>query len=99
MKGITMTNRALSINIDAVQITEIAEITSHAQLYQAFGYLSLWNLSFTICEISGGVFDGIPELVATYRREDRGPIGYQVGAVWHPNGDEGCGEGHFGFHS
>lgn len=94
-----MTNRTLSINIDAVTITEIAEVTSNIKLHQAIGYLSLWNLTFPICEIIGGVYDGSPEIIATYRREVGGPIGYQIGAVWHPIGDEGCGEGHFGFHS
>jgi len=94
-----MKNRAIAINLSPDQITAIAEITGNEKLQAAIGYLSLWNLSLPICEIVGGVYDGIPEMIAIYRAEDRGPILYNIGAVWHPSGADYESEGHFGFHS
>lgn len=59
----------------------------------ALGYLSLWNWSsyphVDICLF--GETGGNMELLAMYRKEAGGSIGYSIGAVWH--GD------HFGFHS
>lgn len=86
-----MTDRTIRIGLDADTIVNIAEITGNAELFKAIGYLSMWNLSHAYCEIIGGVYDGNPELVATYRRDPAGPITYQIGAVWHDD--------HFGFHS
>jgi hypothetical protein len=84
--------RTITLNVDAVTKTEIAEITGHDKLNAALGYLSGWNMTFPHVTISGGVFDGNPELLAAYRTnaDDRRP-GYVIGAVWHDD--------HFGFHS
>jgi hypothetical protein len=99
-----MTDRAIRLGLDADTIVNIAEITGNSELFRAIGYLSQWNLNHAYVEIIGGVYDGNPELVATYRREERGPITYQIGAVWHEGKgvDIITGEpvaGHFGFHS
>ena len=84
--------RTITLNVDAVTKTQIAEITGHDKLNAALGYLSGWNMSFTHVTISGGVFDGNPELLATYREDADAPcVGYVIGAVWHDD--------HFGFHS
>lgn len=83
--------RTITSTLNAVDITEIAQITGNEALYKAIGYLTMWNLTFPSVHIQGGIYDGVPEIIATYRREDRGPIGYQIAAVWH--------DGHFGFHS
>jgi hypothetical protein len=98
------TERTIKFRIDADTLVAIAEITGNAELFKAFGYFSQWNLNHAICEIIGGVYDGNPEIIATYRRDDGGPITYQIGAVWHEGkGIDGItGEpvaGHFGFHS
>ena len=88
-------NRTMKLHFaDADTLTSIAEITGNKELFQAIGYLSQWGMgsaTYAYCEIFGGVYDGNPELIATYRTEERGVITYQIGAVWH--GD------HFGFHS
>lgn len=86
-----MTDRITRLGLDADTIINIAEITGNDELFKAIGYLSTWGITYPFCEIIGGVYDGNPELVATYRREERGPIAYQIGAVWHAD--------HFGFHS
>ena len=83
--------RLIDMQLDAVTKTKIAEITGHDKLNEAIGYLAGWNMSFPHVAIGGGSYDGAPELYANYRKEPDGPIGYQIGAVWH--GD------HFGFHS
>lgn len=58
----------------------------------ALGYLSLWNWSsYPYVDIVLMGSEGEMELIANYRKEAGGPIGYAIGAVWH--GD------HFGFHS
>ncbi len=58
----------------------------------ALGYLSLWNWSsFPHVDIVLMGRKGDMELCAYYRKEEGGPAGYTIGAVWH--GD------HFGFHS
>lgn len=89
--GIPERDRTISLGLASEMLTRIAEITGGAELSQAIGYLASWNLAHPYCEIIGGIYDGTPEIVATYRKEQRGPITYQIGAVWH--GD------HFGFHS
>lgn len=100
-----MTDRNVRIGLDADTIVNIAEITGNDALFSAVGYLSMWNMSHPVCEIIGGVYDGTPELVATYRREQGGPITYQIGAVWHettsldPLTGLPVTTGHFGFHS
>lgn len=88
-------DRITRFGLDADTITAIVEITGNDAMFSAVGYLSMWGITHPICEIIGGVYDGTPELVATYRKEERGPITYQIGAVWHDH-PEG---GHFGFHS
>jgi len=84
-------DRTIRFGIPADTVTAIAEITGNEAFFHAVGYLSTWSLSHAHCEIIGGVYDGNPEIIATYRRHADGPITYQIGAVWH--GD------HFGFHS
>jgi hypothetical protein len=88
--------RTITLNLDAVTRTQIAEITSHEKLNSALGYLAGWNMTFPHVTISGGVYDGNPELLAAYRTnaDDLRP-GYVIGGVWH---DDPTG-GHFGFHS
>jgi hypothetical protein len=83
--------RNITSTIDAETMTEIVQITGHTAFYEAVGYLSMWNMSFPYVHIQAGIYDGAPEITATYRREDRGLIGYQIAAVWHDD--------HFGFHS
>jgi len=83
--------RTTTSTINAVTLTEIAQITGGEALYKAIGYLSTWNMTFPHLHLQGGIYDGAPEIIATYRREDGGPIGYQIGAIWHDD--------HFGFHS
>lgn len=89
----TDTNRIVEFGIDANTMVAIAEITGNAELFKAIGYLSQWNLNMAHVRIIGGVYDGNPELVATYWRHktEGDPIAYQIGAVWHTD--------HFGFHS
>ena len=84
-------DRTIRLGLSPDNMVDIAEITGNDELFKAIGYLSTWGITHPFCEIIGGVYDGTPEMVATYRKEDRGPITYQIGAVWH--GD------HFGFHS
>jgi hypothetical protein len=102
-----MPNRTLNLHFADDTLTRIAEITGNKELFQAIGYLSQWGMgsaNYAVCEIIGGVYDGTPELIATYRAEERGPITYQIGAIWHEGKaiDGATGEpvsGHFGFHS
>lgn len=99
-----MTDRTVRFNIEAETVTDIAEIVGNAELFRAIGYLVQWNLNHAFVEIIGGVYSGNPEIIATYRNEERGPITYQIGAVWHEGKsiDGLTGEplpGHFGFHS
>lgn len=96
-----MTNdRIIRFSPDAETMTSIAEITGNAELFKAIGYLSSWNTTgHKYVEIIAGVYDGIPEIIATYRGEERGPITYQIGAVWHPAPAGSSDDGHFGFHS
>jgi hypothetical protein len=87
-------NRTIELAIDSDTMVSIAEITGNQELFNAIGYLSQWNLPLAKVRLLGGVYDGNPELTATYWRYngiDPQPIAYQIGAVWH--GD------HFGFHS
>ena len=106
-----MPARTVRFGIEAETVTDIAEITGNTELFRALGYLMQWNLNHAFVEIIGGVYDGNPEIIATYRREEGGPLTYQIGAVWHEGKSiwhEGKsidglpGEpvaGHFGFHS
>jgi len=86
-------NRTIELAIDADTMVSIAEITGNKELFNAIGYLSQWNLPLSKVRLIGGVYDGNPELIATYWRHstEGEPIAYQIGAIWH--GD------HFGFHS
>ncbi len=101
-------NRTSKLHFAAADtLTNIAEITGNKELFQAIGYLSQWGMGsdrYAFCEIFGGLYDGNPELIATYRAEERGTITYQIGAIWHAakGGDDGSASGeagHFGFHS
>ena len=84
--------RTITLTVDAVARTRIAEITGHDKLNAALGYLAGWNMSFPHVTISGGVYGGTPELIAAYRADtDDTRPGYVIGAVWHDD--------HFGFHS
>lgn len=102
-----MTDRTIRFGIDANTLTAIAEITGNEDLFRAIGYLAQWAAGsdkYAYVEIIGGVYDGMPELIATYRAGERGPITYQIGAVWHEgkaiDGTTGLPvAGHFGFHS
>ena len=89
-----MTDRTIELCIDPDTLVAIAEIAGNAELFKAIGYLSQWNMPLAKVRIIGGVYDGNPEIIATYWRHagnDPQPIAYQLGAAWH--GD------HFGFHS
>jgi len=85
-------NRTIHLTISSEARDRIAAITGTPELSRALGYLCQWNLSHPWVEVTGDVYDGNPELIATYRSEEAGPITYQIGAVWD-------GAGHFGFHS
>jgi hypothetical protein len=87
----TMTDRTIRLGLSAETMTDIANITGNDALFGAIGYLSTWGMGHAFCEIIGGVYDGVPEIIATYRGEELGKITYQIGAVWHTD--------HFGFHS
>ena len=89
-----MTDRTIELSIDADTMVAIAEVAGNKELFNAIGYLSQWNLPLAKVRIVGGVYDGEPELTATYWRHagnDPQPIAYQLGAIWHRD--------HFGFHS
>jgi len=89
-----MTDRTIELAIDADTLMALADASSNAELFKAIGYLSQWNMNMAKVRILGGVYDGNPELTATYWRHNTTEpqtIAYQIGAVWH--GD------HFGFHS
>lgn len=68
-----------------------AQCLDETQINNAFGYLSLWNLTYPVVDllILGGTNE--MEILACYRHEAGGSVAYAIGAVWH--GD------HFGFHS
>ena len=85
--------RTIELCLDADKHVEIAEIVGNKELFSAIGYLSQWNMNLAKVRIIGGVYDGNPELTATYWRHstEGEPITYQIGAVWHDD--------HFGFHS
>ena len=86
-------DRMIELAIDADAMVRLSEASSNAELFKAIGYLSQWNLNLRKVRILGDVYDGNPELVATYWRHDTEgeAIAYQIGAVWHND--------HFGFHS
>lgn len=85
--------RTIEISIDPDTHVEIAGITGNAELFQAIGYLSQWNMNMKQVRIHAGLYDGTPEIIATYwRNKSEGePIAYQIGAIWHGT--------HFGYHS
>ena len=87
-------SRSIEMAIEPDTLTAIAEITGNKELFSALGYLSQWNLPLARVRIIGGVYDGNPEIIATYWRyksPDPQSVAYQIGAVWHDD--------HFGFHS
>ena len=83
--------RHIDMHLDAVTLHQIREITGNQRFYEALGYLTSWNMTYGYVRIAGGVYDGNPELIATYKEDITAPVGYCIGAVWH--------EDHFGFHS
>ena len=83
--------RTVNLEIDADTLTSIQGITGNPELFRALGYFTQWGMAYGHLDLIGGVYGGIPEFVATYRDEERGPIKYQICAVWHRD--------HFGFHS
>lgn len=85
--------RTVEISIDPDIHVQIAEITGNAELFQALGYLSQWNMNMRKVRIHAGVYDGVPEIIATYWRHstENETIAYQIGAIWHGT--------HFGYHS
>lgn len=83
--------RNLDICLDAVTAHQIREVTGSQRFHEALGYLSSWNMTYGYVRITGGIYSGNPELIATYKDEANGPVCYQIGAVWHDD--------HFGFHS
>lgn len=83
--------RSIELAVEAETLTSIAEITGNGELFRALGYLCQWNLSLGKVRVIGGIHDGVPELIASYWRDESQPVAYQLGAIWH--GD------HFGFHS
>lgn len=85
--------RTVELCLDADKHVEMADIVGNKELFSAIGYLSQWNMNLSRVRIIGGVYDGNPELTATYWRHstEGEPIAYQIGAVWHDD--------HFGFHS
>jgi len=65
---------------------------SDEPIRKALGYLSLWNWStFPYVDITLMGDENNMELIANYRKEPKGNIGYSIGAVWYQD--------HFGFHS
>lgn len=89
-------HRIINLNINAVEMTQIAEATGCAQFWQALGYLVQWNQTFGVVDlfaIDPGGQHGAPELQAVYRKAHGEPIGYVIGAVWNPDSKQ------FGFHS
>lgn len=85
--------RTITMNLEPDTMIAMAEIAGNAELFKAIGYLSQWNMNMGDVRLVGGVYDGNPEIIATYWRDYKNDqtIAYQIGAVWH--GD------HFGFHS
>lgn len=83
--------RSIDIMLDAVTMHQIRELTGSQRFFVALGYLTSWNMTFGYVRITGGFYNGNPELIATYKDDETAPVGYCIGAVWH--GD------HFGFHS
>lgn len=90
--------RTITMSLEPERLTEIANITGNAALFEAIGYLAQWNLTHPQVHIMGGIYDGTPEISAVYRKEAGGPITYNIGAVWHWDDAEQT-KGHFGFHS
>jgi hypothetical protein len=83
--------RNLDICLDAVTINQMQQVAGYMRFHDALGYLSSWNMTYGYVRITGGIYSGNPELIATYKDEANGPVRYQIGAVWHDD--------HFGFHS
>lgn len=85
------TERNTHINLSGEDMIQIAEkIGTWDKMWEAIGYLSTWNMSFSDVTIYR---DGDTDLVAVYRDRDtaNGDRKYVIGAVWH--------ETHYGFHS
>lgn len=62
------------------------------EIQKAIGYLSVWNWDgYSHVDIVLMGKKGEMEMIATYRHEKGGEMGYTIGAVWHND--------HFGFHS
>jgi hypothetical protein len=90
--------RRVEMQINAVDMTAIANITGNEKLYQLIGYLCAWNMSFPYtaiyCDVLGNSQDEHDiEIVAQYRRTRDAAPGYTIAAVWDKN------EQRFTFHS
>jgi hypothetical protein len=82
--------RKVSYLFNAVELSALRNKTDWPQVQRALGYLSTWNMSFRICEIS--IQDGT-DFFATYRDEENGPTKYVIGGIWREIGRE------YSFHS
>lgn len=80
--------RQVTINLSESDMIQIAEsIGTWDKLWEAIGYLSTWNQSYSCVTIHR---DTDADLVAVYR-DTEGDRKYVIGAVWHDT--------HYGFHS
>ena len=80
--------RQTTINLDAVQMTQIREIVGPEAFNAAIGYLTTWNMTFPRCSIH--IDRDLPDMVAYYF-DGTGDCRYVIGAIWHDD--------HYGFHS
>lgn len=88
--------RTITLHPNAVEMTQIIESTSRAEVFNALGYLAQWNQTFKVVDIFTIDPDGqhgAPEFQAIYRRERNGPVDYLIAAVWNADSKQ------FGFHS
>ena len=97
--------RTIELMIDAVSLHMLRKQTDPAQVQEAVGYLSTWNMTFPHVTITASI-DQL-ELVACYYCEKPAPSpvdgqrprpDYVIGAVWHAPTSE-ADAGHFSFHS
>lgn len=90
------THRTINLHVNAVEMTQIMEKTTRAEVHNALGYLGQWNQTFKsvdIFSIDPDARNGAPEFQALYRTEPGAPIGYVICAVWNDDSKQ------FGFHS
>ncbi len=80
-------NRTVTLHFNAVDQTEMRQLTDATEWYYAIGYLSTWNMTFTRVNIYR---DTDTDLLAVYY-DDKDVRQYTIAAVWHND--------HYGFHS